>query len=96
MQFNSAAKTTLDKFQKLTNEEWLWTGEYPYCICAHHVEQHCTIRDTYSRVVSIHCHGNNEPCNCELFRTLCVRLDLLESCSKYNKLPEIYHTQTRR
>ena len=96
-QFHSTAERTLEKFQKLTNEEWFWTGEYPYCICAHHVEQHCTIHDRYNRIVAIHCHGNNESCNCELFRTLCIRLDLLESNSNCNTLPsEIYYTKTRR
>jgi hypothetical protein len=54
---------------KLNAEEWLWTGESVYCVCAHHVEMHCTIRDKYGLVINIHCHGENELCTCEHFMT---------------------------
>ena len=68
------AKTTRRKINQLTGDGWLWTEESVDCICTHHVEQHCTVRDRNGSVLSIHCHGNNERCNCELFRTRSIRL----------------------
>jgi hypothetical protein len=62
------AERKLDKVRKLADEDWLWTGESVYCICTHHVAQHCTIRSEYNLTVIIHCHGDNELCSCELFR----------------------------
>jgi hypothetical protein len=63
----------LDKVRKLADEEWLWTGESVYCICTHHVERHCTIRNKYDLAVTIHCHGDNELCSCEHFRPQMMR-----------------------
>ena len=68
------AEETLEIVRKLTEKEWLWTGESVYCICTHHVEQHCTIRDKYDFAVTIHCHGDNELCSCEHFRTQRLRI----------------------
>lgn len=68
------AKTTLKKINQLTGDELLWTGESVACICTHHVEQHCTIRDKNGREITIHCHGNDERCNCDNFRTRSIRL----------------------
>ena len=66
--FDETAEETLEKVRTVTGEEWLWTGESVYCICTHHVEQHCTIRDEYGFVVTIQCHGDNGLCCCEHFR----------------------------
>ncbi len=74
MLFYGNTKTTLEKIKKLLDEGRLWTGESVYCICTHHVVQHCTVRDHNGSVIIIHCHGNEESCNCELFRTRSVRL----------------------
>jgi hypothetical protein len=60
--------------ERLTHEDWLWTGESVYCICTHHVAQHCTIRSEYNLAVIIHCHGDNELCSCEHFRPQMMRL----------------------
>lgn len=57
---------------------WLWTGESPHCVCTHHVDQHCTIRDLCGDVRTIHCHGTNDDnksCNCKLFTPHCIRID---------------------
>jgi hypothetical protein len=64
-----SAEEEQEKFTGSTKEEILLTGESVYCICSHHVEQHCTVDDQYS-----HCHGSNEQCNCEEFRTHSIRL----------------------
>jgi hypothetical protein len=77
IQLDDTAEETLEKVKKLTAKEWLWTGESVYCICTHHVEKHCTFRDKYGHVISIHCHGSEERCNCELFRTYSIRTDLI-------------------
>jgi hypothetical protein len=76
--FDDTAEETLEIVWKLTEKDWLWTGESVYCICTHHVEKHCTFRDKYGRVITIHCHGSEERCNCELFRTYSIRIDLIE------------------
>lgn len=76
-----AANASLRKVNQLTGEERLWTGESVHCICTHHVEQHCTIRDRNGSVISIHCHGSDERCNCEDFRTSSIRLSH-SSCYK--------------
>ena len=75
-------KKTVEKITNLTKEEWLWTGESAYCICTHHVEQHWTVRDRNGSVRNIHCHGSEEQCNCELFRTRSIRL----SHSNYDEI----------
>jgi hypothetical protein len=72
------ANVTLEKVRNLTEEEWLWTDESAFCICTHHVEQHRTVRDQYGRVITIYCHsrsGNNENCNCGLFRTRSIKIN---------------------
>jgi hypothetical protein len=69
-----AANASLRKVNQLTGDECLWTGESVHCICTHHVEQHCTIRDKNGREITIHCHGNDERCNCDDFRTCSIRL----------------------
>jgi hypothetical protein len=61
-----------------TRKDWLWTGESPHCICTHHVEQHCTVRDQCDHVITIHCHGtyaDSVSCNCRLFRPHSIRID---------------------
>ena len=75
--FYDTAQRKLEKIRKLTDEELLWTGESAYYICTHHVEQHCTVRNGYGRGITIHCHGSEERCNCELFRTYSIRIDLI-------------------
>jgi len=72
--FYDTVQGKLEKIRKLTEEERLWTGESAYCICTHHVEQHCTVRNRYGRRMTIHCHGSDERCNCELFRTRSIVL----------------------
>jgi len=74
IRFYDTVEDTLGNVRKLTEREWLWTGEFVYCICTHHVEQHCTVRDKYGFAVTIHCHGDNELCNCEHFRTKTLRI----------------------
>lgn len=71
---DARVRDTLEKFRKLPHEEILWTGESTHCVCNHHVEQHYTFRDQYNRITDIHCHGSNELCNCEDFRTRSIRL----------------------
>ena len=66
--------TTIEKVTELTAKEWLWTGESVYCNCSHHVQQHFTIGDENSHEITIHCHGSEERCNCEDFRTCSIRL----------------------
>ena len=63
---------TLKKINQLSGDKHLWTGESINCICTHHVEQHCTIRD--GRDITIHCHGSDKHCNCEDFRTHSILL----------------------
>jgi hypothetical protein len=70
----NTANTTLEKIRNLTDADWLWTKESAYCTCTHHVIYHCTIYDKYGLVVAIHCHGNNERCSCEHFRTQRLRI----------------------
>jgi hypothetical protein len=74
IQLDDTAVETLEKVKELTEKERLWTGESTYCICTHHVRQHCTIRDRYGYKITIHCHGSDECCNCEGFRTFSIRL----------------------
>ncbi len=69
-----AANASLRKVNQLTGDECLWTGESVHCICTHHVEQHCTVRDEYGHEITVHCHGSDEHCNCEDFRTCSIRL----------------------
>lgn len=76
---NNTVKTTRVSL-KLTDED-LWTGESVYCICLHHVEQHCTIRDENGPETTIHCHGSDEHCNCDEFRTCSIKLSL-SNCYK--------------
>jgi hypothetical protein len=71
---HNTVKGTRQNFRNLTDEDLLWTGESVYCICSHNVEQHITIRDENSHEITIHCHGSDERCNCEDFRTCSVRL----------------------
>jgi hypothetical protein len=71
--FYDTAEEKLDKVRKLTEKDWLWTGESVYCICTHHVEQHCTVHNKYGLPVTIHCHGDNELCCCEHFRSQLMR-----------------------
>jgi hypothetical protein len=66
------------KHKSFVKNSWLWTGESTYCICTHHVGQHCTIRDQSDHVIAIHCHGtdgNSKHCSCGLFRAHCIRID---------------------
>lgn len=72
--FDDTVEETLEKVRKVTEEEWLWTGESVYCICTHHVEQHCTIHGKHGFAVTIHCHGDNELCSCEHFRAQRLRI----------------------
>jgi hypothetical protein len=71
--FVDTTETRLENVIKFPEEEeWLWTGESVHGICTHHVQQHCTVRDQYGRAMTIYCRnrsGNNENCNCGLFRT---------------------------
>lgn len=67
------AKATLKKVNKLIGDD-LWTGESTICICSHHVEHHCTIRDENGWEITVLCQGNDEHCNCEEFRTCSIRL----------------------
>lgn len=97
------AKSTLKKINQLTGDEHLWTGESVDCICTHHVEQHCTVRDKNGREITIHCHGNDERCNCDNFRTCSIRLShsngykmVTESLAGDFEVLEIYRTQIMR
>jgi hypothetical protein len=97
------SKTTLNKINQLAGDEHFWNGESVDCICTHHVEQHCTVRDKNGREITIHCHGNDERCNCEDFRTRSIILShsncykmVTESLAGDFEIPEIYPTQTRR
>lgn len=77
-------KTTLGNFTNLIDDEWLRTGESAYCICTHHVEKHCTIRDQYDRIITIYCHsrpGNYEDCNCVHFRPRSMKVSCLNSAT---------------
>jgi hypothetical protein len=101
--YNITANTAPEKFRRLTNEDLFWTGESTYCVCNHHVEQHYTIDDQYSHRITIYCHGSNERCNCDDFRTRSVRLShincykmVTESLAGDFEVPEIHHTQTIR
>jgi hypothetical protein len=69
-----AANASLRKVNQLAGDEDLWTGESVRCICTHHVEQHCTVHDQNGREITTHCHGSDERCNCEDFRTRSIRL----------------------
>jgi hypothetical protein len=63
------AKRTLEEIGNLPDIDWLWSEESAHCICTHHGLYHYTIRDKSHFVVSTHCHGDNELCNCEEFRS---------------------------
>jgi hypothetical protein len=102
----NSEQAKLEKIAGLMGEEILWTGESVYCICSHHVKQHCTVYDQYDHEITIHCHGSNERCNCEGFKTRGIRL-IHSNCYKMvteghmldtmcNLVPEIYPTQTKR
>jgi hypothetical protein len=64
-----AANASLRKVNQLTGDECLWTRESVPGIRTHHVELHCTVRDEYGHEITTHCHGNDERCNCDDFRT---------------------------
>jgi hypothetical protein len=84
---SDTGKIELKRVTKSTGDKWLWTGESTHCVCTHHVEQHCTVRDQSDQVVTIHCHGtyeDNKYCNCGLFRPYCIRMDSVYSNSKDN------------
>jgi hypothetical protein len=70
------------KHKSFVENSWLWTGESINCICTHHVEQHCTIRDQYGDVITIHCHGtdgDSKSCSCRLFTPYFIRIDSIYS-----------------
>ena len=69
---------TLKHSNKLTEDEWLWTGESVYCICTHHVEHHYTVRDRYGHLMTVYCDSrsdSNEKCNCRLFRPRSMKIN---------------------
>lgn len=83
------ANATLKKVNQLTGDECLWTGESVHCICTHHVEQHCTVRDKCGLAIAVHCHGafeNNEQCHCRRYIPKSIRID---SCYFDNNEHEI-------